>query len=50
VVLIAAGAPENSRKTCSPGNPAPRGNPGLKHTQVGGVFLKFFMKTILKQK
>jgi hypothetical protein len=27
VVLITAGAPENSRKTCSPGNPAPGGNP-----------------------
>jgi hypothetical protein len=26
-------------------NPAPGGNPGLKHTWVGAIFKKFFMKT-----
>jgi hypothetical protein len=34
VVLITAGAPENPRKTCSLGNLAPGGNPGLKRTQA----------------
>jgi hypothetical protein len=48
VVLITAGAPENSRKTCSPGNPAPGGNPGLKLTRVGAIFKMFYMKTSLK--
>jgi hypothetical protein len=47
VVIIAA---ENSQKTCSPGNPAPGGNPGLKRTRVGAIFKKFFMKTFLKSK
>jgi hypothetical protein len=42
--------PENSRKTCSPGNSAPGGNPGLKRTRVGAIFKKFSMKTVLKSK
>jgi hypothetical protein len=37
VVLITAGAPENSRKTCSLGNPAPGGNSGPKRTWVGAI-------------
>jgi hypothetical protein len=50
VVLITAGTPENPRKTCSPGNPAPGGNPRLKRKRVGAIFKKFFMKRILKSK
>jgi hypothetical protein len=37
VVLITAGAPENSRKTCSPGSPTPGGNHRLKRTWVGNI-------------
>jgi hypothetical protein len=35
--LITAGAPENPRKICSPWNPAPERNPGLKYTRIGAI-------------
>jgi hypothetical protein len=50
VVLITAGAPENSQKTCSPGNPASGGNPVLRRSWVGAIFKTIFMKTIQKSK
>jgi hypothetical protein len=36
------------KKHAPPGNPAPRGNPGLKRTREGAIFKKFFLKTIFK--
>jgi hypothetical protein len=45
MVLTTTGAHENSRKTCSLGNPSPGGNPGLKSTGRR-LYKKFFMKTI----
>jgi hypothetical protein len=50
MVVTTAGAPENSRKTCSQGNPAPGGNPGLKRKRVGAILKKFFVKTMLESK
>jgi hypothetical protein len=47
VVLINAGATENSQKHAFRGNPAPGGNPGLKCTLVGAIFKSFCMQTIL---
>jgi hypothetical protein len=43
VVLITAGALENLRKTCSPGNPAPRRNPWLKRTRTDAIVKKFYL-------
>jgi hypothetical protein len=50
VVLITTGAPENSRKTCSPGNPAPGRNPGLRPPRYRRHLKKVLYENDLKIK
>jgi hypothetical protein len=47
-MALRRGAPEfknHAEATCSPGNPAPERNPGLKCTWILAVFKKFAVKT-----